>query len=235
MRMPLAARLSLAQGEVEIWGGALDLLDADATLLDAAERARAERYRFAADRQHFVAGRAALRRCLARYCGLGPAQIAFATSREGKLSLASDGPAFNLAHAGGRILIAIAAQGRVGVDLEPVRPARAKPEIAGHYFHPAEAARLAAQPADDFAGGFFAIWTAKEAVIKAVGLGMAIPLDSFAVDPEAPPAAALAVEPSWTHGGPWHLQRLEAGEGWRAALCCDFLPRAIHRRNLDQL
>ncbi|GIX22516.1 MAG: hypothetical protein KatS3mg121_1299 [Gammaproteobacteria bacterium] len=70
-----------------------------------------------------------------------------------------DGPDFSLSHAGAAVYCAVAAAGRVGVDVERLRADLDPAAFAAHV----SAGEVAA------AGDFFQAWTAKEAVIKAQG------------------------------------------------------------------
>jgi 4'-phosphopantetheinyl transferase len=66
--------------------------------------------------------------------------------------------------------------------------------------------------------GFFACWTRKEAVVKAIGAGLSYPLDDFEVtiDPNAAPEL-LSGGPAMEVGD-WSLRDIDAGTGFRACL-----------------
>jgi 4'-phosphopantetheinyl transferase len=53
-------------------------------------------------------------------------------------------------------------------------------DLAARFFAPAEAARLATLPEPARSLEFLRIWTLKEAFVKALGLGMSLPLNRFA-------------------------------------------------------
>jgi 4'-phosphopantetheinyl transferase len=93
---------------------------------------------------------------------------------------------FNLAHSGELALVAVAEGCEVGVDVERLRPVRHCDEIAERYFSTGERDAVgAAEPALRSAA-FLRCWTAKEAVLKAIGTGLGHPLQTFdtsAVDP----------------------------------------------------
>jgi 4'-phosphopantetheinyl transferase len=104
------------------------------------------------------------------------------------------------------------------VDLEHVAPFTGMTTLAGQFFSPAERCVLQALPSERTVDGFFAVWTRKEAVLKAVGAGLALPLDGFDVeaDPDIPASLRSARLPALN--GSWWLTDLEAGKGWRACL-----------------
>lgn len=159
------------------------VLDVLAGHLSSDERDRADRFQFARDRRAFTVARGALRQLLAAYTGLAPERLAFTTGPHGKPSLEAPGPAFNLSHAGSWAVVAVAAAGRIGVDLEAIRPLEDLAGMARQVFSPDECEALAARPAGARLEAFFRLWTYKEAVIKAVGAGFSMPTTTFSVLP----------------------------------------------------
>lgn len=160
--------------------------------LPAEEQVRAARFRQPDDVARFVVGRHALRRILAVRLGLAPQAVPLVPGPNGKPILAP-GPSpweFNLSHSGDWILIALAWRRRVGIDVEAWRDLEYA-TLAERAFAPEERAALAAVPEVEQAATFFAVWTRKEAVLKARALGLgAFPLEDFAVE-----AAVTAPEP----------------------------------------
>lgn len=144
-------------------------LAAYANLLSPDEHQRAQRLRFAQHRDRFVVGRGLLRSLLGQYLGQDPASLVFSYGPSGKPALVSDAATvnFNLAHSEDWMLVAIAPR-RVGVDLERIKPMPDQTAIAQRFFAPQEAAQIAADP--DL---FFPVWTAREALLKATGRGLA--------------------------------------------------------------
>lgn len=157
--------------------------------LSVAERERYERFRFAALRHQFLVSRALLRWVLAQYTGLAPASLVFAANAWGKPHLdVSDtaAPLFNLSHTTGLIVLAVTettwtetAPLMLGVDVERLDRVVDASKLATRYFSPLESETLCALPAELQRASFFDFWTLKEAYIKAVGMGLAIPLDAF--------------------------------------------------------
>jgi 4'-phosphopantetheinyl transferase len=125
----------------------------------------------------------------------------------------AEGVSFNVSHSGSLGLIAIAEGAhRIGVDVEQVRPGPDVRALAGRFFHPEEAAAVG----DDRAA-FFRCWTRKEAVVKALGLGLAHPLKSFVVDVHAAgPRPVRGVDGLFVTG-------LAVDDGYVAALAADDL------------
>ncbi len=224
---PPPSRPRVTEAEVHVWRVSLDLPSARVERLAQAmsedERARAGRFFFERDRRRFVVGRGTLRAILGRYLGLPPGDLAFSYSPHGKpvLSPGADGPplCFNLSHAAGLALVAVARGREVGVDLERVREDFATGEIARRFFSPAEVAALEALPPEGQCAAFFNCWTRKEAYIKARGEGLSLPLHRFQVSVAAgQPAALLATADDPDETSRWSLSELLPGPGYVAAL-----------------
>src|ERR1039458_5017746 len=181
--------LSLPEGEIHVWRAHLDLgpkvLDRLMITLDIAEQSRAARFHFPRDRNYFVACRGILRKLLGDYLGSSPASIEFFYGAGGKPAHRPEDSRppirFNLSHSDGLAVLAFARSREIGIDLELIRPEFAGEEIAERYFSARELAELRALPATIRPEGFSVCWTRKEAYVKARGLGLQIPLDSFSV------------------------------------------------------
>lgn len=194
--------------------------------LDAEERARAARYHFRQLRDRFVVGRGALRAILGACLGIAPEAVRFRYGPHGKPALSQgtdrDGLCFNVSHSGALALIAVTRDRQLGVDLEQLRPELAEPAVAAHFFSPREVAALAQTPATEYPAAFFRCWTRKEALVKATGLGLSLPLDSFDVSLAADePARLLATRWHPPQDERWSLVALPCAPGYVAALAVE--------------
>jgi len=218
---------SLNPDEVHVWQTSLVLPSASVIslrdLLSVDERARADRFVFARDRDQFTIARARLRQLLAAYLNLAPHELRFDYNPFGKPQLSVpvlNTLQFNVSHSGELALIAIAQNRRVGVDIEAHKPQPAFLEIARSVFSAEEYAALEAVPAPQQGEVFYRIWTHKEAFIKALGEGLSHLLDSFSMTlrEDAPPMLKLL-------GGdaeaPWTLHTLEVNENYSGALAIE--------------
>lgn len=113
--------------------------------------------------------RAVLRRILGDRLGCAPAGIALTYNSGGKPEIEGAPFHFNLSHAGGYALVALAGV-PVGIDLEPQRQRAGWQRVARRMFTPGEQAEL--ESADEPLSFFFRIWTRKEAYAKALGSTM---------------------------------------------------------------
>ena len=154
-------------------------------MLSPDERTRADGFLASADRRRFAAGRGAVRAVLAGYRDASPEALRFTYSPHGKPELIGEPRLhFNFTHADDLALLAVSAGGPVGIDLERLRIDFDPESLAARFFAPAEQEALSqASPAEKHRV-YWAIWTAKEAALKALGTGLTLPLNSFAVLPD---------------------------------------------------
>ena len=152
--------------------------------LSAEEQAKADRFVQAHDRDAYVAAHALTRKTLSDFYARAPQDWRFVFNAQGKPRVdAQDDSArlsFNLSHTQGFVALAVALDRDVGVDVERMAPARADKDVARHLFAASEYAAFLNAPEAERAEAFFDFWTLKEAYIKAVGLGVALPLQDFA-------------------------------------------------------
>lgn len=223
---------ALSEDEVILWRASLreppplDTLLRDSAL-DDAERARARRYLRPEHGQRWALARHAARTIIASYCAIPPESLTFIEAERGKLSV-REAPwlSFNLSHSGDWLLLALTlAPAQLGVDVEQARPDRHFEVIARRVFSPREQRALLAL-ADDAAAYracFYRIWTRKEAYIKALGMGLHLPLESFDVSPEAhsrPPLLEARHEGA-LDASRWHMFSDEVSADHPLALCLD--------------
>ena len=197
-----------------MWSWSLELappsFEAAEALLSDDEKARARSFVTAPLRHRFVAGRARLRSLLGEHLGLDPRALVFLQNAFGKPRLA-DHPSmhFSLSHSGDQAVLAVSDQREIGIDIERVRPLDHL-DLARRYFHPNEVSAIeGVRPPDEQLLAFFRIWTLKEAIVKAIGKGLSIPLDTFDVSiSTSPPTMVLAPE-----GAPraWWLHQTTGG------------------------
>jgi len=147
-------------------------------LLSGAERERALRLPCPVEQRRFMVAHAALRAILGPLCGVRAALLGFGAEPEGRPYLALPGGPppldFNLSHSGEWALVAVAPPPwRVGVDVERIRPDLDCLGIARRLYQPAEVDRLLQADPVQRLTEYFQFWSAKEAYVKAVGVGFA--------------------------------------------------------------
>lgn len=157
-------------------------------MLDDAERARADRFRFARDRDAYVASHALTRGTLTRLTGRPPSSWTFETGSHGKPEVVccpgTPRIRINSAHTHGLAAVALILDHDIGCDAE-FMSSDAPPRIADRFFAPAELTGLYAMHGSAARERFYALWTLKEAYLKAVGRGLGLGLDAavFHFDP----------------------------------------------------
>jgi 4'-phosphopantetheinyl transferase len=224
----LGTPLALPDNEVHLWQ--IDLAAVAPAekrwqkTLSTDEQARAARFHFERDRQHFTATRALLRTLLAGYVGAQPADLVFRYSEKEKPSLdpqASHDPVeFNVSHSGTAALLAFARGRALGVDIEIIREDFDPAALAHRFFSKHEQSQLAALDPSEKYSGFFRCWTRKEAYIKAVGTGLSLPLDQFDVSLRpGDKQALLATRPEASDAAEWSLGEVPVVDGYIGALC----------------
>lgn len=139
-------------------------------LLPPADLARSARYRRWQDAQATLLGRLLLRTSLVAR-GLDAtllAHIAIDAADRPSLPVPLE---FNISHTEGLVALVTCNAGPVGIDVEHLRPL--DPDDLGTALTADDRRRIAA--ADDPVAAMLRCWTAKEAVVKAAGLGITVP------------------------------------------------------------
>lgn len=142
--------------------------------LSAEELRRASQLRGGAPRRRFIAARRILRGILSGYLDCAPSEVEIAYGPFGKPRLARPegwGIDFNLAHADGCALFAVARDRAVGVDIERIQEVPEWPEIGRLCLPEEEFERLLKAPPEERTLAFIRSWTRAEAVLKARGEG----------------------------------------------------------------
>lgn len=201
---PGPVRPHLAAGAVDVWCADADAAADPRALLSADERARANRFLRAEHGARWAAARAVLRALLGAYLGVDPRGLHFETGAHGKPQLAGGGRLrFNLSHSADLVLVAIADDREVGIDVELPRRAVDHVAIARRVLGDAEAGRLAAiADPRERERAFLRGWVRWEAVLKCRGVGIGGEQDPLSgpnpwvheLEIAPPAAAALAVE-----------------------------------------
>jgi len=184
-RIPPAGPV-LLPGDVHVWRAWLDTPGVPVSnlweSLSVRERERAERFRSPEHRSRFVAMHGVLRAILGAYLRLSPGDLQFTYSALGKPEVENTlGLRFSASRSQNIGLFAITLARAIGVDVEQVRPIEDAERIATAFFHPAEYEELMRTPEPVRLEMFCALWTKKEAYVKALGTGLSLPLESFSV------------------------------------------------------
>ena len=155
--------------------------------LSREEQDRWRKFRLEPPRREFALCRAALRVILCRWLSCTNGELAFEEGQHGKPAAHAGGrPAsihFNVSHSGRHGLIALAARGRLGVDVEVRDTRRNLDMLIDEALTAEEKSRLAGVGASCRRRLFFRIWTMKEALIKALGKGFSLNVSELEIPP----------------------------------------------------
>jgi 4'-phosphopantetheinyl transferase len=201
--------LALAGSEVHVWwidfGRPCHAITSD-------EIERCARFRNDGDRQRFAARRAGVRRVLGGYAAVDPSELAFDRSCQhcgdpshGRPRLVGEFDlSFSVASAPGQIVVAVAtAAMSVGIDIELMT--RFDSAATADVWRAALTVGERADADPDDARGIARLWCRKEAVLKAIGLGIA-----------GRPPDSLDVRAHIVDG--WHIADLPPAATWVAAV-----------------
>ncbi len=190
------------------------MLDRMTKLLEPSEHARAAAFRHDLHRNRFIARRAQLRLLLSGMVGASPDMLAFAYGAHGKPRLRDGGNLrFNASSAGPLGLCVVGRGAELGCDIAQNQLVADDLEIASRLFSADEYRTLSSLSGEQRNHAFLAIWTRKEALLKAVGEGLNASLDTFTIHPDK--ADQVFRDPS---GDCWTTMSLEAGATFVAAI-----------------
>lgn len=197
------------------------------TLMQSDELRRAYRYRQLADRQRFIYTRGVLRALLSRYVNERADLIVFSEGVNKKPELPGHrGLDFNVSHSGDWVLIAIG-KVNVGVDIEQIKPDFPFEDLLPSTLSPEECTWLDGRT--DARSRFYQLWTRKEALVKATGIGMS---DNF---PKVPSLDGIHDVPGDFIGATatWAVAGFMTDENYPASLAYNSETRSINFYSLD--
>lgn len=202
--------------------------------LSPEERQRALRLPTTADRWAYCAAHGLLRTLLSELHGRPAPSWRFRPNEHGRPEI-DPSPAlvppirFSLSHTRGLAACAVStgalpARFELGIDVERRDRRVDARALAQRFFAPPEIAALAGLDGDAYQVGFLRLWTLKEAVAKATGLGLQLGFSRFACATDPPALSHIAGE--WGTSGDWQLHHYEPGRGhlmslavWRPPGC----------------
>ena len=207
-------RLDLPEEKVKVF----------AETLSSDEMARAEKFTLPHKYCEYVLSRGLLRLTLALVSSTRAEDLRFAYTAHNKPCLEENtnpqGIAFNVSHSHDYVLIAMGVNRNIGVDVEKIRAGIDCEKLAQRFFSSAEYAALMQVASPQRVRAFYAIWTHKEALIKATGKGIAGGLSEFdlAIDEAAVPLRAC---PDADAVRQWRIENISVAENYAAALVSD--------------
>ena len=220
------SELTLQGDQVHIWKVRLPLSQKKVErlheCLDSEERKRSGNFHFPRDRTRFITARGALRTILGSYLNEPSAALRFGYGTHGKPFLAyppvTRGIAFNLSHCDDMVVIGVASNRDIGVDVEVIRTFPELEDIAEQYLSKEERESLELAEGEARLRLFYHIWTRREAVAKARGLDLSAALSDFQI-PTYSPGSGIRFEQKG--GCAWCIQDLRLDSSHIAAVCIE--------------
>ncbi len=200
--------------------------------LNDAERDQANRFVNPEIGNRFRCARGLLRHLLGRRLGLPPRDLVFAVEPGGRpyLECASGrkSPAFSLSHSHDCIAIAISDSGPIGIDVEKIRAGTSMDAIIRRFFKPVEREAWEALPAAVREPAFLRLWTRKEAILKALGIGLP-GLEKLTISLEdGVPRPVLALDGDLQAPSRWWCTSWTPAPGYLATLAATGDPAPVH-------
>lgn len=178
---------NLQENDVHIWLADLEIpaekLEEFRQILSSDESTRAGRFHFEKDRKKFTIARGALRLILGRYLNIPGKDIHFSNTQYRRPYITEKHNRtlinFNLSHSNALAIYAVTKGRDIGIDIEYMRPMNDAAGIVKRFFSAKEISLFNSAPDDAKTRAFFTLWTRKEAYIKALGMGLNMPLNQF--------------------------------------------------------
>ncbi|MCC6648323.1 MAG: 4'-phosphopantetheinyl transferase superfamily protein [Polyangiaceae bacterium] len=154
-----------------------------------------------------LVSRGLLRRALSRVAPLDPAAWRFEIGEHGRPWAPRPAPSFNVAHSGDTVACVTGAPAELGLDVEETTRALDLDAVARVSFSEGELRGLGSRSGAARRARFFALWTLKEAYLKARGAGLVLPLDGFTMSDVDTASPSITFAPGFG----------DVPEGWRFA------------------
>ncbi len=155
---------------------------ADPVILSDAERSRASRFAFPHLRKRFVCGRLMLRNMIGELLAVEPRRIALAKSRSGNPTIVGSRLQVSISYSRGLVAAAVFTEQPLGLDVESSQGRFDPDRISALALRAEERNWLVNLTVEDKRRHFLWIWVQKEAVTKAMGLGLRYPLNELNAD-----------------------------------------------------
>ena len=215
------------QNQVHIWAVDLDHLKLrgyrDDQRLPESERDRSERFRFEIISVRYVKCHYLLRVLLGQYLGTDFYHQEFYCNQHGKPSLknerGSNSIYFNLSNSENICVFVFTEDGDIGVDVEKIHDMTNMDSIVESFFSPSENINFCSLPKQSRKKSFFKYWTRKEALLKAMGIGLSFPLDKVdVISGQEESSDAFIKTTELNSKTEWTIQDINIFEGFASAL-----------------
>jgi 4'-phosphopantetheinyl transferase len=223
--------MNLNPHDVHIWSATIDekyhTLLTNSYLSDD-EKERGERFLYDIDAYIYIVKHNLLRIILGRYLNCNPKEILYKYNLYQKPYILhpSINIQFNISSSSNRFIAAFCLHQAVGVDVELIRKIENIKQLTSDYFTVNEAGSVIIHSDFMLETEFFNIWSMKEALIKAIGKGLAMDINTFDI---------LSMNPITFNGQQWYITRLNIFDDCTTALAINHPSIKLKYFNTDDL
>jgi 4'-phosphopantetheinyl transferase len=168
--------MNFKESDLHIWRYVLDEEDYHTEktqpLLSANEQARCNEYINEAEKIRYTCNHRFVRKVLATYLHIPASDISFSHAAMGKPFVKDSSLFFNYSYRTTFGLLAVSKQHEIGVDIERMKVLQDTPTFASFSFSEREKELIFNSSDETFQETLFTFWTFKEAIIKALGVGL---------------------------------------------------------------
>jgi len=230
----------IIEGSIHIWTAQLDTWKPHTQklrdLLSDQEIKRLDRLKIHSKKDEFLSSRGILRIILSLYTGKDPDRIKLGSTSAGKPILPGSPIEFNVSHSRDMFICGISVKSKIGLDIQEVYSISSLDKIVSNYLSPAEYQYLEnLQSSDMRQDHFFAIWTAKEAYLKAVGDGIKENFNQVSLIPDSADLRTfhLSLPESTREEINWKIKSIDFGQGYVGALAYHGDKKKMVRYEID--
>lgn len=167
------------------WKEIIDFLSENFNIMSKYEKEQVARFQFYEDQMRCAAGKIVTRLLLAQYLEVQNKKIIICRERFGKPYHCKIDKKksihFNISHSGDIVLIGFSYFPKIGVDIERIALFSEYRDVARNLYAKEEILAIEEHMTQDV---FYQYWTAKEAFLKATGIGLLKGMDFFSVENE---------------------------------------------------
>ena len=217
--------LQLDVDQVHIWTVSFDLPDDLVAnlikLLSAEEKKKADRFKFPHLKRQYTVFHATLRKMLAYYLGVNEKKIAFTRGTYGKPAVSEDinhlNIQFSMSKSSESGVYAFMIGNEIGIDIEKINQLPDMVNIVKRHFTTDENHIFENMQDKEKLGWFYTVWTRKEALLKAIGTGLYVPLEN--IDVANIKNIKINSKLFDKHVSSLYLSDLQMITGFRSAIC----------------
>lgn len=196
--------------------------------LSSEEKKVAMRFQFEKHRRRYIISHVAMREIVSDYLNVSSSEVIVHVGEHGKPYLENNPLYFNLSHSHEMALLGLSFHGNVGVDIEYLNPKINFMNIAERYFTPEEVKQLKDIPPETRYQHFYLCWSAKEAYLKAKGIGIANHLKMFTLGIQTlSEVKILDINQEIKEFSAWFVQPISSIDGYMAVVICTEKPASL--------